>query len=101
MWRDGDQSVGDLSKLIGTGLPATSRIIDRMVDRGLIIRRRDETDRRIAIVSATAKARGLDHLANFYETINKILFAGFSEEECELSFDLLLRMEANAKKALE
>lgn len=101
LWRDGDLTVGALSKLIGSGFPATSRIIDRMVSRGLIARRQDETDGRIAIVSATDKARELKHLANFYETINKVLFAGFSAKERKQSFDLLHRMETNAKRALE
>ncbi|MEE9322618.1 MAG: MarR family transcriptional regulator [Granulosicoccus sp.] len=101
LWREGNQTVGALSKLIGTGIPATSRLIDRMVTRGLVTRQRDNTDGRIGIVSATGKARELNHLANFYETINKALFVGFSVEEREQSFDLLRRMESNAKRALE
>lgn len=101
LWRDGDQTVGALSKLVGTGFPATSRIIDRMADRGLITRQRDTKDGRIAVVCATDKARELSHLANFYETINKALFVGFSPEERKQSFDLLRRMELNANRALE
>ncbi|MFK8076599.1 MAG: MarR family winged helix-turn-helix transcriptional regulator [Granulosicoccus sp.] len=101
LWRDGNQTVGTLSNLIGTGLPATSRIIDRMVDRGLVARRRDETDKRITMVSATEKALELNHLANFYDTINKALFVGFSSEEREQAFDLLRRMELNAKSAID
>lgn len=101
LWRDGELTVGALSELVGTGFPATSRIIDRMADRGLISRRRDDADGRITMVSATEKARELSHLASFHETINAALFAGFSAEEREQSFDLLRRMEVNANKALE
>jgi len=101
LWRDGELTVGALSELIGTGVPATSRLIDRMADRGLINRRRDDGDGRIAIVSVTDKGRALDHLASFYKTINARLFADFSADERELAFDLLRRMEVNAKKALE
>lgn len=101
LWRDGDQTVGALSQLIGTGLPATSRIIDRMVKRGLITRRRDDIDARVVIASATDTAQELNHLATFYETINSTLFIGFSAEEREQSFDLLQRMELNAKRAVE
>ena len=100
LWRDGDQTVGALSKFVGTGFPATSRIIDRMANRGLITRRRDDDDGRITIVSATEKARELNHLASFHETINKALFIDFSAEERKQSFDLLCRMELNAKRAL-
>ncbi|MGC1439813.1 MAG: MarR family transcriptional regulator [Burkholderiaceae bacterium] len=101
LWRDGELTVGALAEMVGTGLPATSRIIDRMADRGLIIRRRDDTDGRITLVAATDKARELEHLANFYETINTNLFAGFSAREREQTFDLLRRMELNARKAIE
>lgn len=101
LWREGDLTVGALSKLIGSGLPATSRIIDRMADRGLITRRQDDSDGRSMIVGVTEKALELDHLANFYETINSVLFNDFSAEEREQSFDLLRRMELNATNALE
>lgn len=101
LWRDGDLTVGALSEMVGTGLPATSRLIDRMVDRGLIKRRRDDGDGRVAIVSVTEKGLALDHLADFYKKINAALFADFSAQERELIFDLLSRMELNAKKALE
>lgn len=101
LWREGDLTIGTLSKLIGSGLPATSRIIDRMADRGLITRRQDDSDGRSMIVGVTEKALELDHLANFYETINSVLFNDFSAEEREQSFNLLRRMELNATNALE
>ena len=101
LWRDGELTVGTLSELVGTGFPATSRIIERMADRGLVSRRRDDADGRSTIVSVTEKARALDHLASFHETINAALFTDFSAEERELSFALLRRMELNAKRALE
>ena len=101
LWRDGELTVGSLSELVGTGFPAMSRLIERMADRGLVSRRRDEVDGRSTIVSVTEKARALEHLANFHETINTALFIGFSKEEREQSFALLRRMESNAARALE
>ena len=101
LWRNGDLTVGTLSELVGTGFPATSRLIERMEDRDLVSRRRDDADGRSTIVSATEKANALSHLANFHETINTALFTDFSKEERELTFALLRRMESNAKKALE
>ena len=100
LWRDGDLTVGALSELVGTGFPATSRLIERMADRGLVSRRRDLADGRSTIVTVAEKAHALEHLANFYETINKILFSDFSAEERELSFKLLRRMEINAREAM-
>ncbi|MFK7861778.1 MAG: MarR family winged helix-turn-helix transcriptional regulator [Granulosicoccus sp.] len=101
LWRGGELTVGVISELVGSGLPATSRIIDRMVARGLVRRRQDESDGRVTLIKVTEKARELEHLASFYEMINDALFTDFSAEEREQSFDLLRRMEVNAKKALE
>lgn len=101
LWREGELTVGTLSELIGTGLPATSRLIDRMVDNGLLCRRQDSVDGRITKVGVTDKAQDLQHLADFHKTINKTLFKGFSADERKQAFDLLQRMERNARDALE
>lgn len=93
--------MGALSELIGTGLPATSRLIDRMVDNGLLCRRQDPLDGRITNVDVTDKAQDLHHLANFHKSINNTLFKGFSADERKQAFDLLKRMEMNARDALE
>lgn len=101
LWRQNELTVGELSELVGTGFPATSRLVDRMADRGLVNRRRDESDGRVTVVSVSAKGQELNHLADFYETINSKLFVGFSARERALAFDLLRRMELNARGALE
>ncbi|MEM8851808.1 MAG: MarR family transcriptional regulator [Pseudomonadota bacterium] len=100
LWREGDLTVGALAELVGTGVPATSRIIDRMVDRGLVTRRRHEQDGRVIVVGVTEKGQGLSHLSDFHERINAALFKGFSSEEREAAFDVLRRMQANAEKAI-
>lgn len=100
LWRDGPLTVGTLATLAGTGLPATSRLIDRMADRGLVARRRATSDARVTVVEATQAGQALDHLAAFYQEINDTLCADFSEAERAQAFDLLTRMEANATAAL-
>ncbi|MFK7966808.1 MAG: MarR family winged helix-turn-helix transcriptional regulator [Burkholderiaceae bacterium] len=101
LWRDEALTIGALSELVGTGLPAASRIVDRMVERDLVNRRRDDADGRITVVTLTDSGRELNHLADFYETINAKLFKGFSAKERQLAFELLQRMESNAHSALE
>lgn len=101
LWREGPLTVGALAELIGTGLPATSRIIDRMAERGLVERRRDVTDRRSIVVTVTERGLELEHLANFHHRINAMLLDGFDEQERGLIFDLLLRIQRNAERALE
>lgn len=100
LWRGGELPVGALAELIGTGLPATSRIIDRMVERGLVVRRKHDTDGRIIVVNTTEKGQALDHLAGLYEQMNDVLFAGFTPAERGQAFDLLSRMQGNAETAL-
>lgn len=101
LWRKGELTVGALSELIGNRLPATSRLIDRMAERGLIERRKDNSDGRIMRIKASEKGQRLDHLADFYQEINTILLAGFDKQEREIVFDLLIRLEKNALRALE
>lgn len=100
LWREGRLTVGRLSELVGTGLPATSRIIDRMIERDLVKRQKDDKDGRVIVVTLTKKGQDLDHLSNFHESINSILFDGFTELECQQAFELLVRMQLNAKNAL-
>jgi len=100
LWREGELTVSALSKLIGNGLPATSRIVDRMVERGLIERQRDKKDGRVMVIKSTNKGQELDCLIDFYKEINTILLDGFNEAERTLVFELLVRMEKNATNAL-
>lgn len=99
LWRNGSLTVSALADLVGTGLPATSRIIDRMVDRGLVSRRTHESDRRTIVVQVTELGNRMDHLSDFHERINDALLAGFSEEDRKKSYELLSRMQENAEKA--
>lgn len=100
LWREGALSIGVLSAFVGTGLPATSRIVDRMVDRGLLNRQRHKTDGRVMLVAPTRKGLELNHLADLHERINEIVLAGFTPEESTLAYDLLQRMQMNAEDAL-
>jgi DNA-binding MarR family transcriptional regulator len=100
LWREGDLTVGALAELVGTGLPATSRIVERMAVRGLVARRRHATDGRSMVVTVTEKGRALDHLSDFHERINALLLAGFSAQERAQAFSLLARMQQNAVTAL-
>lgn len=101
LWRESELTIGALSELVGTGLPATSRIVDRMEGRGLVYRRKHETDGRIMVVILARKGHELMHLSDFHERINAALFDGFSKEDRERSFELLLRMQRNAEQAFK
>jgi DNA-binding MarR family transcriptional regulator len=54
---NGPQSMSQLATLADVALPNLSGIIERMVERGLVKRAGDETDRRVVVIHSTAKGR--------------------------------------------
>jgi DNA-binding MarR family transcriptional regulator len=54
---EGTQAMGHLAEQMGASLPNLTGIIDRMVERGLVERLRDEDDRRVVMVGATPAGR--------------------------------------------
>ena len=52
-------SLGTLADEIGLSLPATSRSVDALVQRGLVTRTEDAADRRLKAVRATPEAQRL------------------------------------------
>jgi DNA-binding MarR family transcriptional regulator len=65
MWllkRHGDLSMGRLAELLDVSLSNASGLIDRMVERGLVVRVRVPDDRRLVLVSLSAHGlQMLDH----------------------------------------
>lgn len=98
LWQEDNLMVSDIAAYTGNAGPAASRIIDRMIERGLIGRRSDAADRRASRVFLTAKSERLRHLQTFHEDINAILLRGLSEEESEALFAVLDRVRNNARK---
>ncbi|MEP0519360.1 MAG: MarR family transcriptional regulator [Hyphomicrobiales bacterium] len=98
LWRRDELLVTEIAEYVGRNVPAVSRIIDRMVERGLIERKTSQTDRRAVKVSLTEKGRALDYLAAFYKDVNEKLLEGLSDAESSALFDLLLRVDANARR---
>lgn len=96
VWRNSGLTLGDLAAYSGNNAPATSRIVDRMVDKGFLLRTPDAHDRRTIRIDATKAAKELSHLAKFFEDINAVLLNGFSKAESDMLFSLLERAEQNA-----
>jgi DNA-binding MarR family transcriptional regulator len=60
----GSLTMGELATNIGASLPTVTGIIDRMVKRDLIVRQRDDTDRRVVKVCLTPK--GKEQISRFH-----------------------------------
>jgi DNA-binding MarR family transcriptional regulator len=54
---EGPQAMGRLAEQLSVSMPNVTGIVDRMVAHGLVERLRDEEDRRLVVVSATATGR--------------------------------------------
>lgn len=76
-------------------MPDVSRIMDRLVSKGLVSRSKNATDRRAVDVVITQK--GLEVLAELDESMlmMDILNEHISEEECQLLNGLLEKMRGN------
>lgn len=55
--RQGGLPVSDISKEMGTTLAATSQMVDRLVQQGLITRSEDPNDRRVRQIALTERGR--------------------------------------------
>jgi DNA-binding MarR family transcriptional regulator len=56
---DSEHSLGSVGDTLGLSLPAVSRAVDGLVQRGLVTRVEDESDRRAKLIGATAEGREL------------------------------------------
>lgn len=101
IWLNGPLSVKQLAELIGTASPAASRLVDRMVEGGLVERKRDPQDRRAVQVDVSAKAADLRPLLEIYQEVNKVLLAELDQAEIAQLFNLLSRVQSAGRVWLE
>lgn len=59
-----ERSVGELASALGTSLPAMSRAVDGLFERGLVEREEDAVDRRVKRVRLTAAGREVPAVLN-------------------------------------
>lgn len=52
-------NMGDLAETMGVALPSVTPLVDRLVERGLVARRRNPDDRRVVVVAITDEGREL------------------------------------------
>ncbi len=101
IWTNGPLSVKQIAELTGNAPPAASRIVDRMVQAGLLERRPDPQDRRSVVVDVSADGDALRHLATIFEEVNAVLLADLTEAEAATLFDLLDRTTTAGKAWLD
>ncbi len=74
----GEISLGDLASLLGVSPPSVSVMVDRLVERGLLLRQRSTTDRRRVMIRVSpGESERLDRveaqiLATFVELVQEV-----------------------------
>jgi DNA-binding MarR family transcriptional regulator len=86
-------TAGDLAQNICHDAGSLTRLVDQMVQRGLVVRSRSETDRRVVTLSLTSRGRSLvevlaPKVMNFWNG----LLSGFTHEEIDTLINLLTRL---------
>jgi DNA-binding MarR family transcriptional regulator len=97
LWRNGPLGVKELSLLTGNAPPAISRIVDRMVEAGLLNRKADKTDRRAVTIRVTETAEGMRPLMEIYAEVNAILTTGLTVNEVDQLSTLVAKVERNGR----
>ncbi|MEA5113367.1 MAG: MarR family transcriptional regulator [Geobacteraceae bacterium] len=86
----------ELADRIVKDQPNTTRILDKMAQKGLIRRDPDPQDRRAFLIFLTSDGRRLrDKLLPIVQELRKISAHGFSEEEIMMLKNLLRRFTGN------
>ncbi len=89
------QTIGDVAAFLGISNAAASKAVDKLVRRGLLLRKEGETDRRAIHLSLTDLSR---NLLNSYETARQRkldeVFDKVESDELEKGAALLKRLSA-------
>src|SRR5437660_8779322 len=56
---EGELTIKQVTEILGRSVSATSRLLDQLVERGMVSRREDERDRRAKRIAITEKGRML------------------------------------------
>ena len=94
--RGGNPTAASLARDLNTDTGAMTRMLDRLESKGLLIRSRSSTDRRVVELTLTDQGRELTrliphHLASVYNNH----LAGFSQEEFIVLKQMLRRIISN------
>jgi DNA-binding MarR family transcriptional regulator len=101
LWRRDGITVNALAAYMRATAPATSRLLGRMEERGLIERRTVDEDRRILQIRLTKKGWDLEHLRDLHEVVNNLVMDGLTASERTALSAGLERIAANAAKEVE
>jgi len=100
---EGELTIKQIAELVGRSISATSRLLDQLVERGMVSRREDERDRRAKRVAITESGQALitaleQRRAEAQITVMEYLSAG---ERAEVTRAMALLAEAGKRRRYE
>ncbi len=103
LWDKNEVPIKTISKESGLAITSLTTILENMEKDGLIIRAKDETDKRQTMISLTKKARNLSkNFDNVSKKMNKIFYKYFDKEQIIMMEEWLKKIcdsfeDANSK----
>ena len=92
----------ELANVLDVGKVTIGGLVDRLEERGFVLRSPDREDRRAKRVRVTPEGRKvLKQMVRLSGQLNSTIFAGFSDEEVRIAETFLDRMKSNIRSALE
>lgn len=96
LWLEDNITISQLSARTNLANTTLTTMLDRLEKQGQIIRQRNENNRREVKIQLTDSAKKLRQESNLVlKEMHAINFKGFSNEEEDLMYSLLLRMKQN------
>jgi len=91
----GSMTMGEFSEMLAVTHGVATRMVDRLIDKGMVERDRDEGDRRVVRVSVTelGDSAAMKTISGALEVIRNV-FKGVSQSDREEYLSLLKRIEA-------
>ncbi|MHB8896148.1 MAG: MarR family winged helix-turn-helix transcriptional regulator [Candidatus Geothermincolia bacterium] len=91
----GPMTMGELAEAVAVTHGVATRMVDRLIEKGMVERSRDDGDRRVVIVSVTGLGDRVttEAMAEAFEFIRHV-FKGVSQSDREQYLSLLRKIEA-------
>ncbi len=106
LWKNDYLTIGEISRRTSLAANTVSIVVDGMVQKGIVERKINPDNRRQTMISLTEYARTLqEQYEKVSQTMNRLFYQGFSEEEREdferylvRILDTLTQLEEREKK---
>jgi len=88
----GTVTMGDITSTLGTTKGVATRMVDRLLDKGMVLRKRDEVDRRVVLISLSRKGKVLaGKMTDLHLEDLQRFISGVGRNDREAFLALLLR----------